>query len=318
MPRQFLALGTLAIAAVIPACLGLNACSSPGFGHEVKIERYLSPAIPVILPVKSAGYLGLSVPGRRPRLALARRLAGSAGFWPNLLYFPSEWHDAFPAAAADAAVTHGTIPIIEFTPSPRLLARIAAGRYDSYLDSYATAVRRFGRPVIMGLAPSPEQMAGNHANPPAAPSIWISAWRHLVRVFSTREATNVTWQWTFVATGQDRNARMYWPGGAYVGWVAVESSFTASPASQTGAVNSAITKVRAITRKPVLLSVDRINVAIRNIGWTSAILADLRHRHLIGLVVSSRDTRALTEAYGLIVERFARTALARPVYRSSR
>ncbi len=61
----------------------------------------------------------------------------------------SGWPEPFQSRFAATAARHGAVPLVQMDPTDISLAAIAAGRYDPYLRSYATAVKAFGGRVIM-------------------------------------------------------------------------------------------------------------------------------------------------------------------------
>ena len=107
----------------------------------------------------------------------------------------SNWFERFQCAFAERAAAHGAIPMIQLQPINISLPAIVAGRYDAYLRSYASAVRAYGRPVILSFA---HEMNGNWYSwgyPHVSPAVWVAAWRHVVSLFRALGATNVTWLW---------------------------------------------------------------------------------------------------------------------------
>jgi beta-mannanase len=77
------------------------------------------------------------------------------------------------------------------------LATIVEGRHDAYVHAWADACRAYGGPIL--LRPMHEMngdwypwcgtVNGN------SPGLFVSAWRHLRRIFTARGADNVRWVW---------------------------------------------------------------------------------------------------------------------------
>ena len=75
------------------------------------------------------------------------------------------------------------MPLVQINPKGINLAAIASGHYDSYLSSYAEAVRSYHRPVILGFG---HEMNGNWYSwgyRHTSPADFVAAWRHIVTLF---------------------------------------------------------------------------------------------------------------------------------------
>ena len=71
------------------------------------------------------------------------------GTQPNVAAYYSGWLEPFQSRFAGDVSARGTVPLVQIDPSGTDLAAITHGQYNSYLESYATAVRDFGHPVII-------------------------------------------------------------------------------------------------------------------------------------------------------------------------
>lgn len=149
------------------------------------------------------------------------------------------WNDsADDAGALDtqglcAIAARGSVPLITWTPSdwradadesPYQLDWIAAGALDGYFSGWAQQLASYGRPVLLRWA---HEMNGNwyiwgrrDGNSPAQ---YIAAWRHLHDLLVAAGATNVQWVWSpAVAEDAESAFEPYYPGDAYVDWVALD------------------------------------------------------------------------------------------------
>jgi beta-mannanase len=76
-----------------------------------------------------------------------------------------------------------------------------------------------------------------------------------VTVFRGEGADNVTWLWT---VNQDRSGTApvasWWPGAKYVTWVGIDGYYIRRSDTFAKVFGRTIGQVRAITRKPILLS----------------------------------------------------------------
>ena len=139
-------------------------------------------------------------------------------------------------------------------PTPRSPA-IANGTYDDYLRSYADSVRDFAHAVAIGF--------GHEMNAPwyswgykqTSPATFVAAWRHLVTLFRSAGAGNVTWVWTIQADEPGtRPIAAFWPGAQYVTWVGIDGYYYRPSDTFASVFGQTIDQVRALTSKPVLLS----------------------------------------------------------------
>lgn len=190
-------------------------------------------AEPVPVPARE---LGVALPGAPYDLAEVDRWSEAVGRRPDSLTWYVAWagRPAFPAAQAAQVAATGAVPAITWEPwdpaagttQPTYsLARIAAGRHDSYLASWAKQVRSYGGPVVLRFA---HEMNGNwypwaaQANGNTA-SDYVAAWRHVRGVFDKNRVTNVRWTWSpnVPYEGSTDLAALY-PGDAYVDRVALD------------------------------------------------------------------------------------------------
>ncbi len=71
-------------------------------------------------------------------------------YGPNVALYYSGWEEPFKTTFADEAYARGAWPFVQIDPVNVSLASIAAGDFDSYLQSYADQVANFGHGVIIG------------------------------------------------------------------------------------------------------------------------------------------------------------------------
>lgn len=99
------------------------------------------------------------------------------------------------------------------------LAQVAKGDYDFYVDAWAAEAARFGRPFFVRLA---HEMNDPYRYPWGPQNDtkeeYIAAWRHVVERFRAAGARNVVWVWSPHVAYEYWD--LYYPGDAYVDWVA--------------------------------------------------------------------------------------------------
>ncbi|TXE05151.1 glycoside hydrolase family 26 protein [Algoriphagus aquimarinus] len=149
----------------------------------------------------------------------------------------SERNQRFPADQVDAIHTLGSIPVITWEPwlndfdaleypiskdktdrNIEGLKDISAGKYDAYLTKWAQDASDFQGNILLRL--------GHEMNDPYRypwgpqnnqPIDFINAWKHVVILFRSAGATNVSWVWApHLAYGEFDK---FYPGDDYVDWV---------------------------------------------------------------------------------------------------
>lgn len=154
----------------------------------------------------------------------------------------SAWGDKadqqFPVELLTAITGLGSIPVVTWEPwlvdfesvrHPNLplrdkrdahgLAAVARGDYDFYVDAWAAEAARFRHPFFVRLA---HEMNDPYRYPWGPQNNtkeeYIAAWRHVVERFRRAGATNVVWVWSPHVAYEYWD--LYYPGDAYVDWVA--------------------------------------------------------------------------------------------------
>jgi len=170
------------------------------------------------------------------------RLDRSVGTTLPLVQIYTAWGDKpqqnFPLALATAIWEFGSVPVITWEPwltdfensrHPQLplrdarekhgMSAVAAGKYDFYVDSWASAAAEFRKPFYVRLA---HEMNDPYRYPWGPQNNtkeeYIAAWRHVVSRFRAVGAHNVIWVWSPHVAHQYWD--LYYPGDAYVDWVA--------------------------------------------------------------------------------------------------
>ena len=83
----------------------------------------------------------------------------------------------------------------------------------------------------------------------------MAAWRHIVTLFRSQGADNVTWLWTINADRPGTGPiASWWPGARYVSWVGIDGYYYRPSDTFTSVFGTTIDQVRNFTNKPVLLS----------------------------------------------------------------
>ena len=176
--------------------VGFIACAVILIGAAVAVVVIKPWVNKSIHPVQSVRYLGVYEPDAPHSYAGVNQFAQAIGRQPNLVSYYSPWLEPFQVGFVTSAAKHGAITVIQIDPKNISLASIAAGRYDAYLRSYATAVKAFGGQVVLSFG---HEMNGNWYSwgyQHTSARVFVAAWRHVVTVFRAAGAKNVTWLWT--------------------------------------------------------------------------------------------------------------------------
>jgi hypothetical protein len=276
----FRRLGTVAIiAAVIAAVVAFGV-------HD---EKTAAPAGPSqALAAKPDGYLGVYVPSMPATEAGLTAFASKTGTRPNVALYYSGWLEPFQSQFAAAVSAQGAVPLVQIDPTGIALTSITHGAYNNYLASYAQAVRSFGHPVIISFG---HEMNGDWyswGNRKTSPADFVAAWRHIVKVFRSWGAYNVTWLWTInsLAGGPGHAAppKAWWPGASYVTWVGIDGYYYYSAESFTTLFGNTISVVRGFTHDPVLISETGISPTAGKAAKLPGLFAGARSAGVLGVV----------------------------------
>jgi mannan endo-1,4-beta-mannosidase len=284
-----------AVAAV--ACL-VAGCGTPVTG-STKAEPAMSfCAIPEPTP---ALYIGVFVRGFPPSTAAITKFEDTTGVRPSLITYYPTFGQSFDAVSACAAVRQGATPVLQIDPKNISLASIATGRYDSYLRSYATAVKAFDDQVVLSFG---HEMNGNWYSwgyHHTSSAVFVAAWRHIVTVFRVVGAYNVTWLWTvnvMDSTRGDTNIPSpvsWWPGSSYVTWVGIDGYYYKPSWQFVSLFGPTIAAIRELTSDPILIAETGAAPAAIQPAKIADLFAGIRSYGLLGLVwfdaVGSRDWR---------------------------
>jgi hypothetical protein len=239
----------------------------------------------VTLETKPASWLGLYSP-RSPRsYAGVGTFTSQTGVRPNLDMYYSGWGEPFQAGFAANAARHGAVPLVQLDPTSTSLAAIAAGKYDGYLGQFATAVRSYANPVVLGFGHEMNGTWYSWASGHASPASFVAAWRHIVTLFRTLGAGNVTWLWTINVV---RNAQgisppgPWWPGASYVTWVGIDGYYAQPSMTFTTLFGPTIVAVRQLTSAPILVAETAAGTAAGQPAKISDLYAGIHAYGLLG------------------------------------
>jgi mannan endo-1,4-beta-mannosidase len=242
------------------------------------------------LPASPDSYLGAYVDGVPRHYAPLASFTASAA-QPNIALYYSGWGEPFQTSFATQVTAHNAVPLIQVEPGRTSLAAIAAGEYDTYLETYATAVASFGAQTGKGVIIS----FGHEPNGPwypwgsghASPATWIAAWRHIVDVFRQQGADDVTWLWTvnIIATQSKVVSPVpWWPGSSYVTWIGIDGYYYKPSWTFASLFGPTIKAVRTLALDPILVSETGVAPAAGQPEKITNLFAGIRAYGLLGFV----------------------------------
>jgi mannan endo-1,4-beta-mannosidase len=238
-----------------------DAVQRPSIVGSPTIGTFSRHPVVVTLPVRPASYLGAFVKGVPESYAPIQSLADDAGVHLNLALYYSSWYEKFQSAFAIQAKDNGAVPFIQVEPSGVQFTAIAAGKYDTYLETLATAVASYGAKtrhgVIIGFGHEMNGYWYSWGNRHVPPALFVAAWRHIVSVFRQQGADDVTWLWTvnIIATRSGiPSPAPWWPGSSYVTWVGIDGYYLKPSWTFASLFGPTIKAVRALTLDPILIS----------------------------------------------------------------
>lgn len=288
--------------AVCIASALLAGCSTVA-GYPIVATSPTNSVGPCLAAQHRAGvYIGVTAPGFPPSTAGLTAFEHATGVRPGLISYYQRFGDSFNADAACYAVMHGALPLIQVDPGNVSLADITDGKYDYYMRSYATEVAEFRATVVLELGDELNGTWYRWGLADASARLYVAAWRHIVEIFRSEGASNVTWLWTINAIAGPRFAspRPWWPGGDYVNWVGIDGYYYLPSATFDSLIGPTIGVVRAFTYKPVLIAETGVSPTAGKAAKIPNLFAGVRAYGLLGFVwrdvKQDRDWRIETDS----------------------
>lgn len=255
-----------------------------------------------IHPVQSVRYLGVYEPTNPRTYAGVDKFAQDIGTQPDLVSYYSDWLEAFQVGFVKSAADHGALTVVQMDPKTQAganvqLTSIANGQYDSYLRSYAAAVRAFGGKVVLSFG---HEMNGNWYSwgyQHAFSAAFVAAWRHIVTVFRSVGAQNVIWLWTVNVISQSPYIPVpnrWWPGSSYVTWVAIDGYYYLPTQDFAQVFGPTIAAVRSLTQDPMLLGETGAAPGAGQAAKINDLFAGTRAYGLYGFVWFDENTQGKT------------------------
>jgi hypothetical protein len=239
----------------------------------------------VTLRTTPESWLGLYSPQSPHSYTGVETFTSQMGVRPNLEMYYSGWREPFQASFATTVSRHGGVPLVQMDPTGVSLAAIASGQYDGYLGQFATAVRSYANPVVIGFGHEMNGTWYSWASGHTSPAVFVAAWRHIVTLFRTYGADNVTWLWTINVVQTTQGISMpgpWWPGRSYVTWVGIDGYYSQPSMTFSSLFGPTIVAVRQLTNAPILVAETAAGTAAGQPGKITDLYAGIRSYGLLG------------------------------------
>jgi mannan endo-1,4-beta-mannosidase len=253
----------------------------------LRASGILSPksAKAVPAPSQQIKYLGVYEPGAPNTYSGVEQFANAVGRKPNLVSYYSGWGQKFALSFAETAESHSATTIVQVDPGNIPLAEIAAGKYDSYLTSYATQVAAFKHTVVISFGHEMNGFWEPWGYRHQSPTSFIAAWRHIVDVFRRQGAGNVTWLWQVnSSSSQTGPVKDWWPGSHYVTWVGVSGYYYVPGNTFANVFTPVVTSIRQFSQAPLLIAETAVGPQAEQVRGIKDLFAGIRAQHDLGLV----------------------------------
>jgi cellulose synthase (UDP-forming) len=293
----------LVFAGVLHGGQGLSGMTWPG--HPAFTTEHAASPWPAVVPRGATVDVGVTTApladnGSRPwtaaDLSTVNAFEREIHKHAAVVMWYADWQHSAPSLTQLSLIQRrGSIPEITWEPwdstkglrepQPRYALRnIVAGKFDSYITSWARSLAAFGGPVRLRFA---QEMNGDwypwgaHVNG-NTPAEFVRAWRHVHDIFTAAGATNVQWVWSPVSGAPEQ----YFPGGQYVDRLGVTclnggtAAFTEGWRSFASVCGDSIERLHGLAPK---LPIDLSEVASAEAGgdkaaWVTGMFAFLaRH-----------------------------------------
>ncbi|QFG27379.1 hypothetical protein F7P10_29815 [Actinomadura sp. WMMB 499] len=99
---------------------------------------------------------------------------------------------------------------------------VLQGRFDELVRDRARAIKKLGKPVFLRWSRDMDDPAEEERV--HSPADFVTAWKHMRKVFAEEKVDNVAWVWCPTARGFGaRDVASYYPGDEHVDWICADA-----------------------------------------------------------------------------------------------
>lgn len=148
------------------------------------------------------------------------RLSDSLGNKFEVISFREKWDTIVPAGKnLNSIKTMQAIPLINWelpSVNTKMWKDIRAGKYNNYLEIFASKIRAYEDPVFINFSPGfddkEKTLFGNNSS-----YEFVKAWQYVYTFFNDLGISNTTWVWS----PGSASSLAYYPGSQFVDWIGV-------------------------------------------------------------------------------------------------
>lgn len=284
-------------------------------------ERQSSP---VPLPTEQGHHISATssacaklAPDRPPLIGVApgppwghnlTRFIQATGVHPQIVAQYLPFGDPYNTAEACSVARAGAELLIQWDPMRTSMQQIANGQWDQYITRFARDVRAAQAPIVLSFG---HEMNGNWypwGYTHVSPGKFVSAWRHIHRVFTAAGARNVTWCWDVnhwdpALAGHAPNygigpPRLWWPGARYVDWAGLDAYYETPTDTFRTLFTGSLKALRKLTHKPVLIAETAVAAGPQQASQIRTLFSGLRRTAVIGAVWFDSNAREVWRLEG--------------------
>jgi mannan endo-1,4-beta-mannosidase len=259
--------------------------------------------LPVQLPAATGAYLGVYAQGLPDSYAPVSAFKSTTQATPDVVMYYSGWFVPFPGKFAATVANNGAVPLVQMDPDNISVSRIASGRYDGYLSAYAESVRAYKHPVVLSFGHEMNGTWYSWGYRHTPPTVFVAAWRHIVKLFRALQANNVTWLWTVNIINNTHGKSIprpdqWWPGSSYVNWVGIDGYYLKPSWKFAPLFGPTIAAIRKLTLDPILVAETGAVPAAGQPAKITDLFAGIRQYGLLGFVYFD-STNSIGQQFGL-------------------